>query len=132
MSLGRFIDAHRQTLRHCWLAGLFLYLGLIALASLLPPRELPLDPGGYDKLWHAAAYALAGLACVPVLRSLAALLLAWLGLAGFGLGMEFLQGAGGVRSFDWYDALANSLGAGLGVCAGASRLRGVLSDSRRR
>jgi VanZ family protein len=122
-----FIETHRVTLRRLWTAGLLLYLGLIALASLLPPPELPLDPGRFDKLWHAFGYALAGLGCVPLLRRPSALLAAALALAGYGLLMEFLQGAGGVRSFDWMDALANGFGACVGLGAGFSRLRGLLA-----
>ena len=129
MNPAAFIDTHRVTLRRLWTAGLLLYLGLIALASLLPPPELPLDPGRFDKLWHAFGYALAGLGCVPLLRRPQSLLAAALALAGYGLLMEFLQGAGGVRSFDWMDALANALGACVGLCAGLTRLRGLLAAS---
>lgn len=127
MNPAAFIDTHRVTLRRLWTAGLLLYLGLIALASLLPPPELPLDPGRFDKLWHAFGYALAGLGCVPLLRRPQSLLAAALALAGYGLLMEFLQGAGGVRSFDWMDALANGFGACVGLGAGFSRLRGLLA-----
>ncbi len=127
MNPEAFIETHRVTLRRLWTAGLLLYLGLIALASLLPPPELPLDPGRFDKLWHAFGYALAGLGCVPLLRRPSALLAAALALAGYGLLMEFLQGAGGVRSFDWMDALANGFGACVGLGAGFSRLRGLLA-----
>lgn len=132
MSLEAFVEQHRATLRRLWIAGLVAYLGLIALASLLPPPDLPLDPGRFDKLWHAFGYALAALACVPLFRGLPGLLGAGLALACYGLLMEFLQGAGGVRSFDWMDALANTAGVALGLCAGISRLRGQLGRSGRR
>lgn len=122
-----FFDTHGAILRRVWIAGLVAYLGVIALASLLPPPDLPLNPGRFDKLWHAFGYALAGLGCVPLLRRPWALLAAALALAGYGLLMEFLQGAGGVRSFDWMDALANALGACVGLCAGLTRLRGLLA-----
>jgi hypothetical protein len=118
-------------MRRLWMTGLAIYLALIALLSLLPPPELPLDPGHYDKLWHGVGYALAGLGCVPLLRSPGGFFLAAVTLAGFGLGLEFLQGAGGVRSFDLMDALANGLGAGLGLMAGFSPLRGLLAETRR-
>ncbi len=129
MNPEAFIETHRVTLRRLWIAGLVAYLGVIALASLLPPPELPMDPGRFDKLWHAFGYALAGLGCVPLLRRPKALLAAALMLGGYGLLMEFLQGAGGVRSFDWMDALANGFGACLGLGAGFSHLRGLLAPT---
>lgn len=131
MSLPARLARQRRRMRRLWMTGLALYLALIALLSLLPPPELPLDPGRYDKLWHGVGYALAGLGCVPLLRSLRGFFLAAVTLAGFGLGLEVLQGAGGVRSFDLMDALANGLGAGLGLMAGFSPLRGLLAESRR-
>ena len=118
-------------LRPLWMIGLALYLALIALLSLLPPPELPLDPGPFDKLWHALGYAVAGLGCVPLLRRPGGFVLAATALTGFGLALEFLQGAGGVRSFDLMDALANGVGACLGLLAGFSPLRGLLAESRR-
>ncbi|SDD63074.1 hypothetical protein [Aquimonas voraii] len=131
MSPAARLARRHAWLRPLWITGLALYLALIALLSLLPPPELPLDPGRYDKLWHALGYALAGFACVPLCRRARTLLVAGIGLAGFGLALEFLQGAGGVRSFDLMDALANGLGAGLGLLAGVSPLRGLLTVSRR-
>ncbi len=112
------------------MTGLALYLALIALLSLMPPPELPLDPGRVDKLWHCRGYAGAGVACVPLLRRGGGFVGAARGLSAFGLALEFLQGAGGVRSFDLLDGLANGLGAGLGLLAGFSPLRGVLAVSR--
>jgi hypothetical protein len=112
------------------MTGLALYLALIALLSLMPPPELPLDPGRFDKLWHGLGYAVAGFACVPLLRRVGGFVAAALVLSAFGLALEFLQGAGGVRSFDLLDGLANGLGAGLGLLAGFSPLRGVLAVSR--
>jgi VanZ family protein len=117
----------RQTLRRLWLCGLLAYLGVIALASLLPPPELPLSPGGFDKLWHAGAYAAAAFACVPLWRRWPSLLLAGLALVAYGLLMEVLQGWSGQRSYDLMDALANSSGVAFGLLAGCSGRRGVLA-----
>ncbi|MBE5313844.1 MAG: VanZ family protein [Xanthomonadales bacterium] len=130
MSTLAFVAAHRSRLQRLWVVGLALYLALIALLSLMPPPELPLDPGRFDKLWHGLGYAVAGLACVPLLRRPSGFVAAALGLSAFGLALEFLQGAGGVRSFDLMDGLANGLGAGLGLLAGVSPLRGLLAASR--
>ncbi len=131
MSALTFVVVHRSWLRQLWMVGLALYLGLIALLSLLPPPELPLDPGRFDKLWHGLGYAVAGFACVPLLRRVGGFMAAAVALSAFGLALEFLQGAGGVRSFDLVDGLANGLGAGIGLLAGCSPLRGLLTESRR-
>lgn len=126
MSLSAWIERHRRPLRLLWSFALVAYLGLIALASLLPPPELPMDPGRYDKLWHAAGYALAALLCVPLWRGWLALLLAGLGLVGYGLLMELLQAQTAARSGDWLDALANTSGVAIGLLAALSPVRGRL------
>lgn len=117
----------RRPLRRLWQLGLLAYLGLICWLSLVPGPELPIDPGRFDKLWHAAGYAIAAFALVPLWQRWAPLLLGGLALAAMGLGIEVLQGLGGQRSFDWWDALANSLGVGVGLLAGLSPLRGALA-----
>ena len=34
---------------------------------------------------------------------------------GLGIGIEFMQAAGGVRQFDWFDALANAIGVVIAI-----------------
>jgi len=120
----------RVTLRRLWLAGLIVYLGVIALASLLPPPQLPLDPGRYDKLWHGLGYALAGIGCVPLLSRFRALVWAALGLMVYGALIEVLQGLGGARTADPMDALANGVGALCGLLLALTPLRGCLLQPR--
>ena len=127
MSLRDWIARHRRPLRRLWIFGLLAYLGVIALASLLPPPELPMDPGRYDKLWHAAGYALAALLCVPLWRSARALLLAGVGLVGYGLLLELLQAQTAARSGDWLDALANGSGVAIGLLTAWTPWRGWLA-----
>lgn len=43
-----------------------------------------------------------------------------------GIGLEFLQGLGGVRMFEYADMLANALGALLGLVLSRTWLSGVL------
>jgi VanZ family protein len=131
VSLSAWIARHRRPLRRLWGFGLIAYLGLIALASLLPPPELPMDPGRYDKLWHAAGYALAALLCVPLWRGWRALLLAGLGLVGYGLLMELLQAQTAARSGEWLDALANTSGVAIGLLAALTPVRGGLGAQAR-
>lgn len=120
----------RVTLRRLWLAGLIAYLGLIALASLLPPPRLPVDPGAYDKLWHALGYAVAGIGCVPLLWRWRAYALAALALVAYGALIEVLQGLGGARTADAWDALANGIGALSGLSLALTPLRGSLLGRR--
>lgn len=128
MNLRVWIARDRRPLRRLWVFGLIAYLGVIALASLLPPPELPMDPGRYDKLWHAAGYALAALLCVPLWRSARALLLAGLALLGYGLLLELLQAQTAARSGDWLDALANGSGVAIGLLAALTPWRGCLQQ----
>jgi VanZ family protein len=91
-----------------------LYTIAICYLSLIPSRDLPLNNVS-DKYRHAAAYAVFAvlLGCsfvrlrywtVPLAFSIASLM---------GIGMEYTQPYFG-RSRDVYDAMANSIGAGLG------------------
>ncbi|CAG0973703.1 hypothetical protein ANRL3_01667 [Anaerolineae bacterium] len=87
-------------------------VGIVIWLSLTP---LPPQPPGFlnwDKGQHVAAYA-----C----------LMYWYGmgfgrhwrwpvfLVGLGVGLEFLQGYGGFRSFDPFDMIANTIGVGFGL-----------------
>ena len=87
-------------------------VGIVVWLSLTPkPPQLP-QIMGWDKAQHFAAYA-----C----------LMYWYGmsfrrhwrwpafLVGLGVGLEFLQGYSGFRSFDPFDMLANTIGVGLGL-----------------
>ncbi len=80
--------------------------------SLTPQPPQPPSFLAWDKAQHFVAYG--GL-------------MAWFGMAffrhwrwpvfliGLGIGLEFLQGLGGIRSFDPFDMVANSIGVGLGI-----------------
>ncbi len=101
---GRLILAAR--------VGFAFALGAVAWASLLPPDDLP-DPFGLsDKLLHVIGYALLGvLAVMSGLRWP----VAWLVVVGWGLLLESAQGMLGYRSFEWWDLVADALGAGAAV-----------------
>lgn len=84
-----------------------------------------------DKVAHFAAYAALSLVTSLAFgrhREPAALVL--LALLVFGGALELLQAAGGVRTGDWLDLLANTLGIMAGGAAGAAarlfaRWRGI-------
>ena len=78
-------------------------------------------PAYGDKVAHFAAYAVLSLVTSLAFgrhRSPAALVL--LALLVFGGALELLQAAGGVRTGDWLDLLANTLGIMAGGAAGAA------------
>ena len=82
------------------------------------PHPPPPDPGlrfdAVDKLYHLAAYALLmGWFHPAVERPLPVAA----GLTAMGVGVEVLQGLGGVRWFEWWDMAANAAGVVLGGLA---------------
>ena len=100
----------------------FLALGLLVTALLVigwglfsPTHRLPAWTHRHDKIWHLTAFA--GLAFLTQGVWLhASAWLVWLALSLIGLLTEALQeryAAG--RHFSWGDALANTLGAALGL-----------------
>jgi VanZ family protein len=87
---------------------------VITVACLVPARELP-STGMSDKSEHFLAFgALAfWFGSIVVRRDLH-----WIALAvvGFGMLIEIAQGAMGLgREADWFDVLADSLGALIGA-----------------
>lgn len=89
-----------------------LLVSLVVIASLMhkPPIALPPFRFG-DKLVHFGAYlVLMGWYVQLFHHQIQRVVLVMLFIA-MGVGLEVLQGWGGVRQFEWADALANSLGA---------------------
>jgi len=76
---------------------------LITVVSLLPPRGTP-GPQIADlgeviaTIGHIVGY-----------------LLVWIVVSGYGALIEIAQGVFGLRSFQWSDMVANSLGAAVGI-----------------
>ncbi len=106
-----------KPLRRPWLwAGLWwLAVGVVVVLSLTPPPPMELPRHG-DKIEHLLAYAALAAAAVQVWRPGRPLLLAGLGLVLMGVLLEFAQGAlTATRQADPFDALANTLGVGLGM-----------------
>jgi VanZ family protein len=95
------------------LASAILVFIAITILSLLPPRtnlEIPTN----DKIGHFMAYATFSLnICLLFTRVSKQLLLLLLGVIGYGILLEFLQGFVG-RSTSFYDFLANTIGVSIG------------------
>ena len=83
---------------------------------VVPPPPMGDLPKHGDKLEHLLAYGVLAAAAVQVWRAGRPLLLAGLGLVLMGVLLEFAQGAlTATRQADPFDALANTLGVGLGL-----------------
>lgn len=88
----------------------------IAVSSLVPAQP-SLSVNHMDKLLHIMAYLTLGAATFPVFPRLKPVL-TWLGLCGFGVVIEVLQGAmSNGRSTDILDGFANASGALLALLA---------------
>lgn len=100
--------------RRFWLAGGWLFVGLVMYLSLMPSPPEPLSFPHADKLEHGLAYAALALwFCQIYLRRPSRMLVVIL-LIAMGVSIEFIQGWSGYRYFDIRDMQANSLGAFLG------------------
>jgi len=99
-----------------WLfMGLAIALAAIILVKSLTPALPSLNINNADKFIHVIAYLILGAVTLPALPRVRPVLVV-LGVAGFGAGIEVLQGMINTgRSADIYDAFANALGAVLAV-----------------
>ena len=89
---------------------------LIFILSVIPTKSLGPQPVS-DKVAHAACYLpLGALAfwAFPRGPRWANWIIAALAASLFGLGLEIIQWFLPWRSFDWFDALANLVGSGVG------------------
>ncbi|WP_341676902.1 VanZ family protein [Niveibacterium sp. SC-1] len=107
-------------LAHVWWSIGFVLVATVLVLSLIPdPPQLKEDPSNWSGHLSAYGVLMAWFARLvpPARRPLAALL-----LIAMGVGVEFLQGMTGYRSFDPTDMLANSCGVMLGWLASPPRL----------
>jgi hypothetical protein len=99
-------------------------VALVVWLSLTTHPPKPPSFLGWDKAQHTLAYA--GL--MFWFRQAFRRHWRWpVFLLGLGLGLEVLQGLGGVRTADWHDMVANSLGVAVGLGLAWTRLGGVLA-----
>ncbi len=109
--------------RNLWFACGFALLLLIAIGSLMPVS----GDVGNDKLAHVIMYAVPAIwfSLIVERRSLWRILI---GLVAFGSLIEFLQGLTDYRTMEFADAVANGLGALLGLFFHFTPLRQWLSE----
>ncbi|MBM7516512.1 hypothetical protein [Nocardioides nitrophenolicus] len=109
-----------------WL-GLWLLLVLaVVVLSLGSPPPAP-DVPASDKWQHLVVYGVLAAGAVQLFRPGRPLLLAGALLVLLGAALEVAQGTlTSDRMMDWRDALANTLGVGLGLLTGRTRVRDAL------
>jgi len=117
------------SLKKLWYSLGWLLIVVILYLSLTPNPPQPVEFDGVDKLEHILAYT-ALMAWFGQLQSINRQRLRNAILFIFmGIGVEILQGLGGVRQFEYADMLANSSGVLLGwllsVYAGNFGLRAL-------
>lgn len=95
-----------------WIFGLLLCVVL----SLITPPDISLDVDDSDKLGHFLAYGTLSAWAVMIFQQKRARILSAIALIFLGIMMEFAQGYfTTTRMMDWHDALANTMGVGLGL-----------------
>lgn len=102
-------------------ALVLIYVGLIMTLSLIPPQSFPKLPlfEGADKLVHIMMYLVFSVLSSWALKIELYRQRVWLiipVIIGWGILMEFIQLEMRMgRSFSWYDILANTTGATIGI-----------------
>ena len=114
---GAVLDIPPHTRRTLFIAAV-VGIGLLVMATLVSPERQNIE---MDKLLHMGSFCV--LAALLVLSLPPKIIPALIGLAGCGVGIEYIQQVVG-RSFDWEDVLANAIGIAVGAGIGLA-IRGV-------
>jgi len=117
MRIGRSLKPFRHPLP--WAVVWMLGIAAVVVLSLVPPKDMPPEPLGSDKLGHFLAYACVMAWSVQIHARRRSWTANALLLVLLGIGLEFMQGAMHVgRSQDPMDALADTLGVigGFATC----------------
>lgn len=100
-----------------WL-GIWCFGWLLCIVlSLITPPDISVDMDNSDKLGHFLAYGTLSAWAVMIFQSKRAWWKSAAALVCLGISMEFAQGfLTSHRMMDWHDAMANTMGVGLGLC----------------
>jgi VanZ family protein len=105
---------------------------LVVYLSLTPHPPEPMRFENADKFEHALAYAALSFWFCHIYSSVISRLLVIAALVGLGVGLEYVQGWTGYRTFDVMDMLADGAGVLLGWMLVLTPLMRVLADVERR
>ena len=108
----------RQFIRPGLWLGIWIFGWLLCMVlSVITPLNVGPDLDNSDKIGHFLAYGTLAAWAVMIFRTKRAWALSAVGLIFLGIAMEFAQGfLTTTRMMDWHDALANTMGVGLGIC----------------
>ncbi len=100
-----------------WL-GIWCFGWLLCIVlSLITPPDISVDMDNSDKLGHFLAYGTLSAWAVMIFQSKRTWWKSAAALVCLGISMEFAQGfLTSHRMMDWHDAMANTMGVGLGLC----------------
>lgn len=116
---GRVATARHPRSRAAWWIAAIAVGIAITVVSMLPPRGTP-GPQIADlgevvaTIGHVGGYLLLGGLIILALRYPRPMVV-WAVVSVYGALIEVIQGAFGLRSFQWSDILANALGAAVGI-----------------
>lgn len=120
-----------MTLRRFWLAAGCAILAAIVWLSVMPaPPEIEVTQG--DKIGHVLAYGVLMFWFCQLDTAPARRLGYALAFAALGVGLEFIQGALGYRSFEAWDMVADAAGVGAGWLAATLVKPAILERFSRR
>jgi VanZ family protein len=110
-----------------WL-GIWCFGWLLCIVlSLITPPDISLDVDNSDKLGHFLAYGTLSAWAILIFERKQSWFFSALGLIVLGIVMEFAQGyLTSNRMMDWHDAIANTMGVGLGLCLSFMPLQKIL------
>jgi len=100
-----------------WL-GIWIFGWLLCVVlSMITPPDVSLGVDNGDKIGHFLAYSSLSAWAVMIFQNKKNWWKSALALIFLGIAMEFSQGyLTSNRMMDWHDAVANTLGVGLGLC----------------
>lgn len=112
--------------------GLFLVAAVIYLSLTPKPPMIPLGIKWGDKLGHFLAYFVLMAWHAQLYHRFVTRVILIVAFIVMGIGLEFIQGMGHARMFEWADALANSVGAIVAFVASNSRMAFILQKFEQR
>lgn len=100
-----------------WL-GIWVFGWLLCIVlSMITPPNIEIDISNGDKIGHFLAYGVLAAWAVMIFRQKRGWWLSAFALVCLGIILEFAQGYfTNTRMMDWRDALADTIGVGLGLC----------------
>jgi VanZ family protein len=101
-------------LRKSWLVVGWLWIAFVFYLSLMPHPPKPMAFEGADKLEHFIAYSWLMLWFCQVYLERRIRFRLFVALVAMGVTIEYLQGMGGYRMFEYADMLANTAGVLIG------------------